>query len=228
MPIDLSKPLTWTNATHDEQRALGALQGNILKGHGRAATVNLFFSIAPAKKHEMRAALRELANYHVTNAYQQLLATKAFQDHGIRGDVFVSLYLSATGYAALGVPAASVPGDPSFKKGMQKATLGDPPVADWEIEFRGQIDGMVLVASEDDTDLRRKRDAVATLLTDAGATIVKEQKGKAIFNEAHVGIEHFGYVDGRSQPLLLTEDVDKEFSPAAFQSGIHRARSMSL
>ena len=111
---------------------------------------------------------------------------------------------------------------------MQKATLGDPPVADWKIEFRGQIDGMVLVASEDDRDLRRKRDAVATLLTDAGATIVKEQKGKAIFNEAHVGIEHFGYVDGRSQPLLLTEDVDKESSSAAFQSGIHRARPMSL
>ena len=45
MPIDLTKPLSWKNASHDEQRMLRALQGNILKGHGRPATINIFLKL---------------------------------------------------------------------------------------------------------------------------------------------------------------------------------------
>jgi Dyp-type peroxidase family len=69
---------------------------------------------------------------------------------------------------------------------------------------------MVLVGSENDTALRLKRDAVAALLAEGGATIVKEQAGRAIFNKVNDGIEHFGYVDGRSQPLMLVEDLERE------------------
>lgn len=210
MLIDLSKPLAWKQASHDEQRMLRALQGNILKGHGRPATINLFFSIDPLQKHAMRAALRELANFHVTSAYQQLLDTENFKATGKPGGPFISVFLSATGYAALGIAPAATPSDPGFKGGMQSASLGDPPPAAWEPGFQGQIDGMVLVASENDTTLRLRRDAVAQLLTTGGAHIVREQAGRQMFNTANVGIEHFGYVDGRSQPLLLAEDLDSE------------------
>ncbi|MDQ6768857.1 MAG: Dyp-type peroxidase [Gemmatimonadota bacterium] len=210
MPIVLTKPLSWKNASHDEQRMLRALQGNILKGHGRSATVNIFFEIDAAKKHQMRAALREIANYHATSAYQQLIETDNFHAKGQSGTPFVSVFLSATGYAALGVAPGATPADPSFKTGMKAAALGDAPVASWDAPFQGQIDGMVLVGSENDTALRLKRDAVATLLTAGGGTVLKEQHGKAIFNQANNGIEHFGYVDGRSQPLLLVEDNDTE------------------
>jgi Dyp-type peroxidase family len=214
MAIDLTKPLAWKKAAHDEQRMMRALQGNILKGHGRTATVNIFFKINAAKKHEMRAALREIANYHATSAYQQLLETEQFKETGESGNPFVSVFLSATGYVALGVPAGSTPADPKFKLGLKNAALGDAPVASWDPPFQGQIDGMVLVGSENDTPLRLKRDAVAQLLTGGGAAIVKEQHGKAIFNKANNGIEHFGYVDGRSQPLLLVEDLDREAQDA--------------
>ena len=214
MSIDLTKPLAWKQATHDEQRMMRALQGNILKGHGRSATVNIFFQINAAKKHQMRAALREIANYHATSAYRQLLETEQFKQTGKSGNPFVSVFLSATGYAALGVPAGSTPSDPNFKAGLKNATLGDAPVATWESPFQGQIDGMVLVGSENDTALRLKRDAVAQLLTGGGGTIVKEQHGKAIFNKVNDGIEHFGYVDGRSQPLLLVEDLEREAKDA--------------
>jgi Dyp-type peroxidase family len=214
VPIDLTKPLAWKQATHDEQRMMRALQGNILKGHGRSAAVNIFFQINAAKKHEMRAALREIANYHATSAYQQLIETEQFKETGKSGNPFVSVFLSATGYAALGVPAGSTPADPNFKLGLKNAALGDAPVASWEPPFQGQIDGMVLAGSENDTALRLKRDAVAKLLTEGGATIVKEQHGKAIFNKDNNGIEHFGYVDGRSQPLLLVEDLDREAQDA--------------
>ena len=210
MSIDLTKPLAWKQATHDEQKMLRALQGNILKGHGRPTTVNIFFSIAAAQKLAMRAALRELANDHVTSAYQQLIDTENFKATGKPGGPFVAVFLSATGYAALGIAPAATPSDPSFTNGMQKAALGDPAPAAWEAGFQGPIDGMVLVASENDTALRLRRDAVTHLLTNGGATIVKEQAGRQIFNTVNAGIEHFGYVDGRSQPLPLAEDLDTE------------------
>jgi hypothetical protein len=159
---------------------LRALQGNILKGHGRPATVNIFFKIDTAKKHNMRATLREIANYHAISAYQQLIETDNFHETGQSGSPFVSLFLSATGYAALGVPVGSTPADPSFKAGMKTAAagLGDAAVAAWDAPFQGPIDGMVLVGSENDTALRLKRDAIANLLIEGGATIVKEQAGE--------------------------------------------------
>jgi Dyp-type peroxidase family len=212
MPIDVTKPLSWKNANHDEQKMLRALQGNILKGHGRPATINIFFRIDGAKRRQMRAALREIANYHAISAYQQLIETDNFHRTRQPGSPFVSVFLSATGYAALGVAAGAVPADASFRAGMKAAApgLGDALVATWEAPFQGPIDGMILVASENDTLLRLKRDAVANLLLEGGGSIVKEQAGRALFNEANNSIEHFGYVDGRSQPLLLVEDNDIE------------------
>ena len=172
---------------------LRALQGNILKGHGRPATINIFFQIDAAKKHQMRAALREIANYHAISAYQQLIETDNFHATGHSGSPFVSVFLSATGYATLGVAAGATPTDPSFKAGMKAAApgLGDAAVATWDTAFQGPIDGMVLVGSENDTALRLKRDAVAKLLVEGGGNIVKEQAGKAIFNEANNGIGTF-------------------------------------
>jgi Dyp-type peroxidase family len=214
VPIDLTKPLAWKKASQDEQRLLGSLQGNILKNHGRPNTINIFFQIDPAQSLKMRAALRELANYHVTTAYQQLLDTEAFKKTKTPGRPFVAVYLSNTGYLALGVPAGDIPGDASFQGGMKAAALGDDAVSLWDAGFQGQIDGMILIGSENDTDLRRRRDTIASLLAEGGAAILKEQAGRALFNENGDGIEHFGYVDGRSQPLMLEEDVDREASDA--------------
>lgn len=210
MTIHLDRPLAWTRASHEEQRMLRALQGNILKGHGRPGTVNIFFQIDGAERHSMRAALRSIASHHAVSAYQQLLETEQFKKTRQSGSPFVSVFLSATGYAALGVPAGQTPGDNRFKHGMKTADLDDAPVANWDPAFQGQIDGMILVGSENDTALRLKRDAVAKLLKAGGANIVLEQAGRALFNKANDGIEHFGYVDGRSQPLMLVEDLDRE------------------
>jgi deferrochelatase/peroxidase EfeB len=73
---------------------LRALQGNILKGHGRPATINVFFKIDAAKKHLMRAALRKIAHYHAVSAYQQLVETDNFHVSGKSGSTFVAVFLS--------------------------------------------------------------------------------------------------------------------------------------
>ncbi|MFD2429157.1 hypothetical protein ACFSUK_15525 [Sphingobium scionense] len=47
MPINLSEPLRWTSADADETALLEDLQGNILDGHGRKATVHLMLRFGP-------------------------------------------------------------------------------------------------------------------------------------------------------------------------------------
>ena len=210
----LDAPLRWEAADAQAQKMLENLQGNILKGHGRDHTMNVFFKLG-SNKLKCKRALRELGNFHVTSAYKQLLATKAFKaDNSKDGGTFCALFISATGYAGLGLGFAAPPNNAAFAPGMKASaslsTLGDPPVNQWESEFRGQIDGMVLVGDDNETRGAAAVDDIEAVLTEAGCTIVKKQAGKAIKNQVGNGLEHFGYVDGRSQPLMLMEDIEKE------------------
>lgn len=218
MPIDLKNPLAWKKASAEEQKMLQCLQGNILKGHGRTETINLFFTIDPTKALEMRRALRELANYHITSADRQLRESEAFQISGKEGSTFVAAFLSSSGYAALGAAAQAPATEPKFfSNGMRDAAnvaAVSDKLADWETAFNQQIDGMIIVGDNDRRLVQFKRDEVATLLKEGGATIILEQAGSALKNHQNDGIEHFGYVDGRSQPLLLVEDIEREATTA--------------
>jgi Dyp-type peroxidase family len=54
---------------------------------------------------------------------------------------------------------------------------------------------------------RRRREILARLR--GSATVLWEEHGRPVA-AGHRNIEHFGYVDGVSQPLFLTEDIDAE------------------
>ena len=213
MPIALNAPLAWKQADADQTRLLQALQGNILKGHGRPYAAHIFFKLDPAKLALSRRALRELANHHITHAHQQLLGTQRFQDTGKSAGGFVHVALSFKGYQALGA-AAGAPADADFQGGMKApgsvAALSDPPVSTWEPAFQQDLHGVVLVAHDSAGDTAALTASVHELLSDAGANVVHVQRGAALRNAAGEGIENFGYVDGRSQPLLLKEDITKE------------------
>jgi Dyp-type peroxidase family len=211
--IDLEKPLKWTQASPDEEKMLQSLQGNILKGHGRPFTTNIFFSFDTAKPIESRRVLRELANYHLTNAHRQLLDTKRYKETKQGGGAFAHLALSFKGYETLGLSNLA-PNDDDFKLGMGApasiSALTDPPVDQWEQHFQQEIHGMLLAADENESKTEQLSGSFIELLEEAGCNIIHVQHGKALFNAAGEGIEHFGYVDGRSQPLMLVEDVEQE------------------
>jgi len=189
------------------------LQGNILKGHGRDHTWNVFFELGEDKEKSLRV-LREIGNFYVTDAFKQLLETEAFKTEKKEGGTFCCAFLSASGYKAIGKPFPSQTGSSAFDEGMRSEgsldRLVDPPVAEWEKPFRERLDGMILIG-DDNTD---RGSATATkihgLLKDAGADVHHTQVGKAIRNSVGNGLEHFGYIDGRSQPLMLVEDIEKE------------------
>lgn len=219
MAIALNKPLSWLNATQDEQQMLQALQGNILKGHGRPETTNIFFAFGPGTAQQRRRALREIAVFHVTSAHRQLLETKAYQETGKSGDTFVAAFLSHSGYEAIERGPVAPKTEPQFfGKGMRDpaslAAVGDKTPTAWQAPFKNPIDGMILVADMVRNRVRLKRDAIVKILKDCNAHVVHEQAGSAIKDKHDNGIEHFGYVDGRSQPLLLQEDIDRESEDA--------------
>ncbi|MEA2871464.1 MAG: hypothetical protein QOH67_1440, partial [Hyphomicrobiales bacterium] len=217
MAINLAAPLAWTKATAEELKMLQCLQGNILKGHGRDFTANIFFKLDPVKPLQMKRMLRDLANFHLTSAYAQLLAAQEFKKSGKDGGPFAHLALSVKGYQALGL-AASAPADPDFQAGMKApgslAALIDPPVAQWEPPFQQDLHGVVIAAADTEGETAALAGTIKDLIADAGGTVVHVQHGKALRNSADEGIENFGYVDGRSQPLMLQEDIDAETSGA--------------
>ena len=95
---------------------LQSLQGNILKGHGRDFTANIFFKLDNAKPLQMKRMLRDLANFHLISAYAQLLAVQEFKKSGKDGGPFAHLALSFKGYQALGL-AAAAPTTPILRTG---------------------------------------------------------------------------------------------------------------
>lgn len=230
MPVNLNAPLRWKSADADERAMLDDLQGNILDGHGRRSTRNLFlkFGTDDEGKAAGRACLARLAPM-VTSAAQQLADAEKFRKYHVSGPPFVGLLLSWAGYEALGLEAkAPTPADKgAFKEGMLKRRklLNDPPAKALEPEYRDRPHAMILIGGKPDGDdswesaeVEQTETAILNLMGD-GAAVVKTEIGRAIFRNngpdhqgepRFEGIEHFGYVDGRSQPLLLEEQIDRE------------------
>src|SRR5205809_1052767 len=212
MAINLNEPLAWTRANADERAMLDDLQGNILKGHGRGDTASVFLRFDRQKPDDAKSFIRVIST-SVTSAGKQFADSAAYRRESESGGLFVAFFLSAAGYRALGVPEQGIAKDPAFRAGMKgrRAKLNDPPTSRWDPHFQEEIHAMLLLG--DDT-AALVQTAKTGLLARAPVSIkvLGEEIGRAMksLRSQGEGIEHFGYVDGRSQPLLLAEDIEHE------------------
>lgn len=206
MAVDLSTPLTWKTATGDAATMLTELQPNIVKAHVRDHLSVLFLGFGDAG--EARTFLKALSGL-MKSAKAHLEEVEAFKAGTGNGTAYVGLGVSAAGYAKLGIaqPPANAPFSGGAKASVQKLT--DPPVTEWEAPYQQAIDAVVLVGDATAASAKAKRGEVLALLPPS-VTVLGEETGRGLSNGNGDGIEHFGYVDGRSQPLFLTEDVDAE------------------
>lgn len=210
MPIELNRPLAWKQAKGEPLQMLRDLQANILKGHGRSHTAQLFlrFIEAEAARHwlHQRAA-------QVTSAWQQLKASDTFKRTGQPAGLVTLLFLSHAGYQALGVAPAATPHDAAFTDGMarRRKLLNDPAPKTWEAHLQGPLHAMVLLADRTPAAVKQARMALLATLP-AAVQLLGEETGLGMTSllSPGEGVEHFGYVDGRSQPLMLQEDIDRE------------------
>jgi Dyp-type peroxidase family len=212
MAVQLKHPLAWTTATGDASAMLDELQPNILKGHVRHHLSVLLLRFADES--DARTLLRGLVDAKLMKtARDALKEAAAYKKSGTPGTPYVGVGLSFAGYTALGIEPARRPADRSFRRGMRAAAtqqaLGDPPPSKWEKPYQDAIHAIVLIADKTAASVRARRREVMARIPDS-VTVAGQETGRALLNENGRGIEHFGYVDGRSQPLFLTEDIDEE------------------
>ncbi|MEJ0102749.1 MAG: hypothetical protein WDO19_09430 [Bacteroidota bacterium] len=135
---------------------LSNLQGNILKGHGREHTTHIFIHFDGSRISQAKKWIEKFADEKLTSAQKQLKQREVFKRNGVPGGLFASFYISATGYAALGLIP---PPDPSFRAGMKsnttKTKLKDPDRTTWDEGYNTDIHAMILLANDDVDEMGR-------------------------------------------------------------------------
>lgn len=196
------------------------LQANILKGHGREHVALLFLQINHLVN--ARAFLRA---YPASDAFTQHQETVNFKVTRAPGGVVRLVFISKAGLDKLGHAAlfGGGGGGGVFAQPMS----ADPSVLDqgstdfWQAELKEPVDVLLLVAYHNATDLTR---IVSKMVGDFSGSVEDNpaieaarpfkllfvQEGRAYKNADGEGVEHFGYVDGRSQPLMLKSAIDEE------------------
>ena len=212
MSVDLNRPLAWTRASADAEAMLKGLQPNIVKEHVRDILRVLLLRFDDPRA--ARALLTHVAGL-MKSAWEHLEEIDRYKQGGPPGTPYVGLGLTAAGYRALGLGEERIPGDPAFRRGAPAdetcEILGDVPVSEWEPAYRQQVHAAVLIgdAEEAADAVLACRESIVSRLGE-GVTLLGEEFGRGYKNESRKGIEHFGYVDGRSQPLFLEEEIVKE------------------
>jgi Dyp-type peroxidase family len=84
---------------------------------------------------------------------------------------------------------------------MKEAALNDPPPSEWDSGLAGPVSALLLLA---DDDAERLESRVAGFDPPDAVTLLSIERG----SELPGRIEHFGFVDGISQPLFLDEDIE--------------------
>jgi Dyp-type peroxidase family len=215
MPVDLNnaRPLAWDSATldADTKAMLDNLQPNILRAHVREQLSVLFIRFNDVA--EGKAFLRRLATTKMKSARKHLEEVRDFAARGRRGTPYVGVGISRAGYRDLGHSAEDLRafGDKAFRDGMKRrvAEVNDPPAEQWERAYQREIHAVILIGDDEPETVAALREEILGELPDS-ARLLGEETGRGMRNPAGNGIEHFGYVDGRSQPLFLKDEVDRE------------------
>lgn len=220
------KSIDYRNITFDT--FLANLQGNILKGHGRDNTVHFIIKFKTGKSAESKAWTKMFAEEKITSLKEQLRQRELFKRKGTPGGLFAGIYFTNSFYTYLGLDTSHF--ENGFRQGMKHAHLSDPPVTEWEKEYQGDFHAMILLAHDNPIELGKESKLLIEQLDNPAtplqsiADIITIEYGSAIRNANGDGLEHFGYVDGISQPLFLKDEVDRyvseniapiKFDPAA-------------
>jgi len=205
------------------------IQGNILKSHGRSHSRHIFLQFT-GKPHDNRLWLNQLSA-QLTSAYEQHQTSLDFKNSGTE-HLFTGLLLSYSGYQALEVDDNQIPDDKAFRAGMKDIAfqydtgpsgvhertinpLNDSP-ENWQAPFNQRIDALLILAYGGETTdnnicngyLDNEIFKIKNKLNNI-ATILSIEEGYILRNKNNDIIEHFGFVDGLSNPVFFKSDFKR-------------------
>ncbi len=198
------------NSKSEEFKTLSkTLQGNILSPHGRDNAAHIFIEF-----NNQETARKFIDTYmikRITTAAQQKADSEAFKRGESKGfRTFMNFSLSMSGYRLLNVNAKKIPTDSSFRNGMKskQRQLNDPDSSLWQIEYQKDWHALIVVCNKSLKNLKNRVSNIKKELNKSSAKSLYVEMGKGIRNNEGNHIEHFGYVDGISQPHMLTDKID--------------------
>lgn len=191
------------------------LQANILKFHGRHFAHHLFIQVRPDQSEEAKIWISNFAESKITSSFQQLgdAALKKI-DKAFDGGTIFTLSLSNFGYKTLKI-SSSIQQDKTFNDGMHARAgfLGDK-FDNWEETFyKKQLDILVIVADDDAGVAAAKSEQIINEISSFGSCLINQRGNVLKMAETNVGIEHFGYADGISQPMYLADEINHQSMP---------------
>lgn len=219
------------------QPMLKDLQANILKGHGRSFAHYIFLRLQPPQIAAAKAWIANFAADRITSARKLEQGRRSFKKTGADGGAVFTLSISATGYGALGFGPKQLPVEvetpanlivqdlaafPTGAKGSA-AKLGDGDIkVNWEPAFQDNVDVLILVADDNPDKASQLADIIAHEVS-VFSRVLLNQKGHVLYRQVahggHVGIEHFGYADGVSQPLYFKDEIDAQAGNTNWDDG---------
>ena len=189
---------------------LNDLQGNILKSHGRN-NVSLLFLNFSGPPDLIKAWLGNKVSPLITSmkaqldhsARRKLAADKQLFDNSDPG--FIGFSLSASGYRKLGISA------PSASRLDSDAKMRfDPEISEWEQPYQSIPDAIIILGISHLDQLTDFENRTVEAISDSAINISHRERGKALLSDDGKHIEHFGYVDGVSQPRYFKEDLESK------------------
>ena len=214
MTSRLKTAASQVDITAPEYRALlQNLQANIIKSHGRDFTRHIFIELT-ADAARSRRWLREHLAPKVTSAlthFEAAARRRASPRRSVDGGTSTGFFLTASGYTRLGFDTSAFESQ-SYRNGMKshaaRAELGneDPPVAEWAPGFQGEIHGLITLA--DDSPGALEAQTLSLIESLQGIANVPVLDHGNVLRRQSEAVEHFGYLDGLSQPLFTRQDLD--------------------
>lgn len=184
------------------------IQGNILRAHGRDHAFHLFLRFKNRDK--ALALIKKQIVPKITTAFIQKENSIAFKTNPRkRFKRFLNFSLSKSGYEFLGIESNKIPDDQVFQDGMKNRIqkLKDPILANWQSDFQDDWHAIIIVANSSLKILNRLANNLKKKLKSDSIESIHLEIGSGIRNSKGDHIEHFGYVDGISQPHLLDDKV---------------------
>ena len=203
------------------------IQGNILKGHGREFGKHIFIKFSEGKEAQVKEWIR--AKVKITSAWDQHNQAKERKHNrrdrgyspkdpvflkGIDNISFFNFFLSGNGYKFLNLrPPGNEDLHEHFTDGIKIAgeDLRDPDPKTWEEGFQKTADALIIIANSVQGELEREEQTLRNDIKGIAEILVSE-KGIMHYkdNDRSKPLEHFGYVDGISQPLFIKDDEKVE------------------